>query len=72
MDVGLKGFTVNLMIFNGWTGNVQDDVDMRSITQINYRCVNDFKALTSRSVFEQGISISNHPKRETCKDIYQI
>lgn len=70
--VGLKGFTLNLMICIGRMSDVQDDVGMRSITEINYQCVNYFKALTSRSVFEQGSSISYHPKRETCKDIYQV
>lgn len=66
---GLKGFTVNSTICHGRTSDIQDDVGVRSITEINYRRVNDFKALTSRSVFEQGSSISYHPKRETCKDI---
>lgn len=42
---------MNLMSFHGWMGDVQDDVGMRSITQINYRCVNDSKALTSRRQF---------------------
>lgn len=34
--VGLKGFAVNLMIWNGRTSDVQDDVGMRSFTEINY------------------------------------
>lgn len=59
--VAVKGFTVNLMICSGGTVKFKtmlaSDPSLMSIIM----CVNDSKAPSN--VFEQGSSISYHPKR---------